>query len=71
VVDAGLIGVPLFEPWFMGGRHPLGELVIVLLAVTVDWLCGCRALDPRGGSWTASPGEMDSVGSRLAVQNAP
>ncbi|HTU23920.1 MAG TPA: hypothetical protein VMF30_00895, partial [Pirellulales bacterium] len=52
VVDAGLIGVPLLSPWFMGGRHPLGELVIVLLAVTVAlaWLAG-RALDRRAAAW--------------------
>jgi O-antigen ligase/tetratricopeptide (TPR) repeat protein len=68
VVDAGLIGVPLLSPWFMGGRHPLGELVIVLLAVTVAlaWLGG-RALDPRGGSWTASPGEWILLGAVLLV----
>ena len=40
VVDAGLIGVPMLGPWFMGGRHPLGELVIVVLAVVAGlaWL---------------------------------
>ncbi|HWC88922.1 MAG TPA: hypothetical protein VG433_04685, partial [Pirellulales bacterium] len=40
IVDAGLIGVPLLTPWFMGGRHPLGELVLVTLAVVVaiSWL---------------------------------
>ncbi len=30
-VDLGLAGVVLFAPWFMGGRHPLGALVYVLL----------------------------------------
>src|ERR1700759_1270848 len=35
VADAGLIGVPLVTPWFMGGRHPLGEFVLVMLAVLV------------------------------------
>ena len=40
VVDAGLVGVPILGPWFMGGRHPLGELVLVVLAVVVAlaWL---------------------------------
>ena len=68
LVDAGLIGVPLLSPWFMGGRHPLGELVIVLLAVTVAlaWL-GRRALDPRGATWTASPGEWLLLGAVLLV----
>ena len=71
VVDAGLIGVPLLSPWFMGGRHPLGELVIVLLAVTVAlaWL-GRRALDPRGATWTRSPARMDPAGGGLAGDRA-
>ncbi|HEX4145198.1 MAG TPA: O-antigen ligase family protein [Pirellulales bacterium] len=68
VVDAGLIGVPLLTPWFMGGRHPLGELVIVLLAVAVAlaWL-GRRALDPRTATWTGSPGEWVVLGAVLLV----
>ncbi len=40
IVDVGLVGVPLLGPWFMGGRHPLGELVLVVLGVVVAlaWL---------------------------------
>src|SRR5690242_7221511 len=53
VVDVGLIGIPMAAPWFMGGRHPLGELVIVLLAVVVSlaWLVA-RMLSSRPTTWT-------------------
>ena len=34
-VDCGLAGVVLLAPWFMGGRHPLGQLVLVLCAVLI------------------------------------
>lgn len=35
VVDWGFAAVLLFAPWFMGGRHPLGELVLVALTVAI------------------------------------
>jgi O-antigen ligase/tetratricopeptide (TPR) repeat protein len=68
VVDAGLVGIPVLAPWFMGGRHPLGELVVVLLSVVVAlaWL-GRRALDPRDATWTRSPAEWVLLGGIVLV----
>jgi tetratricopeptide (TPR) repeat protein len=40
LVDLGLAGVVFFAPWFMGGRHPLGQLVLVSI------ICG------TSGAWT-------------------
>ena len=42
IVDAGLLAILAVAPLFMGGRHPLGELVFVLLValVTSAWLIG-------------------------------
>ena len=39
-VDAGLAAVLLLAPWFMGGRHPLGQLVLVVISaiVTTAWV---------------------------------
>ncbi|MFT4559944.1 MAG: O-antigen ligase/tetratricopeptide (TPR) repeat protein [Porticoccaceae bacterium] len=40
IVDAGLLAILVVAPLFMGGRHPLGELVFVSLVafVTSAWL---------------------------------
>jgi len=35
VVDACLAGVVLFAPYFLGGRHPIGQFVFVVLAVVM------------------------------------
>ena len=42
IVDAGLLAILAVAPLFMGGRHPLGELVFVSLValVTSAWLIG-------------------------------
>ena len=40
IVDAGLLAILAVAPLFMGGRHPLGELVFVSLValMTSTWL---------------------------------
>jgi O-antigen ligase/tetratricopeptide (TPR) repeat protein len=59
VSDWGLAAVILLAPWFMGGRHPLGQFVLVLLAVLVATTWAARQLLLRGGpSWTRSPVEF-------------
>ncbi|MEX0679141.1 MAG: O-antigen ligase family protein [Pirellulales bacterium] len=55
-MDWGLSAVILATPWFMGGRHPLGEFVLVVLAVLVATAWGARQTLMRGEvSWTRSP----------------
>ncbi len=68
IVDAGLVGVPLCGPWFMGGRHPLGELVLVALAVvvTVAWLVD-RALERREVAVERSRAEWVLLGAVILV----
>lgn len=59
VVDWGLAAVILAAPWFMGGRHPLGEFVLTLLAALVAVAWGVRRTLQRGDlSWTRSPAEF-------------
>lgn len=43
LVDACLAGVMLGVPWFMGGRHPLGQLLLIVLAVTATLAWGSLA----------------------------
>src|SRR3972149_1844163 len=40
IVDGGLAGVLFIIPFLLGGRHPLGQLILVLLAVitTLAWM---------------------------------
>lgn len=59
VVDWGLAAVILVAPWFMGGRHPLGELVLVLLAVLVAIAWCARQIVMRGEPhWIRSPASL-------------
>ncbi|MEX2111682.1 MAG: O-antigen ligase family protein [Pirellulales bacterium] len=59
VVDWGLSAVILAAPWFMGGRHPLGQFVLAALAVLVAVAWAARQMLLRGGpSWTRSPAEF-------------
>ena len=59
VVDWGLAAVILAAPWFMGGRHPLGEFVLVVLAVLVAVAWGARQILRRDEvSWIRSPAEF-------------
>jgi O-antigen ligase len=73
-VDAGLVGIPLAGPWFMGGRHPLGELVLVTLcvAVALSWLVE-RALARRTAALTRTRAEWILLASvaLVLVQLAP
>ncbi len=59
LVDLGLSAVILAAPWFMGGRHPLGQFVLAALAVLVAVAWAARQMLRRGGpSWTRSPVEF-------------
>jgi len=64
-VDAGLAGVLFLAPYFMGGRHPMGRLVFVALAVamSVAWLGRLCLLSNR--RWVHSPAEWVLVGAVL------
>ena len=56
-VDAGFAGIILVAPWFMGGRHPLGELVLVALAsIVLAWLAKQTVArrEPPGGGLSAT-----------------
>jgi O-antigen ligase/tetratricopeptide (TPR) repeat protein len=58
VVDGGLIAVLLFAPWFMGGRHPLGELVYLACVVAAALAFLCRqALSGEPVRWIWSGAE--------------
>ena len=68
VVDAGLAGVVFVVPLLMGGRHPLGQLVLVGLALAMGlawaghlWCCG----DPRWRPSRAAP--LLLAGAALAL----
>jgi O-antigen ligase len=58
VVDGGLAGSILIVPWCMGGRHPVGELVLVLaaLAASLAWIARQR-LVTGCLTWTRSPAD--------------
>ncbi|MBC8876654.1 MAG: O-antigen ligase family protein [Planctomycetes bacterium] len=54
LVDTGLLAVLFVAPLFMGGRHPLGRLVLVSIvcATALTWLIGqCKA---KSGRWIPS-----------------
>ena len=57
VVDFALGGVIFLAPLFMGGRHPAGRLVYVVLAVVaaVAWLL--RQCLLKTARWTRSPAD--------------
>jgi O-antigen ligase/tetratricopeptide (TPR) repeat protein len=67
IVDGGLAAVLLFAPWFMGGRHPLGEFVYVLCCVSAAsaWLLR-QALSKQSLGWTWSGAEW-LIGGALAL----
>lgn len=59
VVDVGLAAVLLAAPWFMGGRHPLGQLVLVLISVVVAGAWVTRQTLSRGQTiWKISACEL-------------
>ncbi len=58
-VDVGLAAVLLLAPWFMGGRHPLGQLVLVLISVVVAAAWVTRQALSRGQTvWKISACEL-------------
>src|SRR5947209_6079470 len=73
-VDVGLASIVLVAPWFMGGRHPLGELVFVLLAVAlaVSWTAR-QAVSPRRGghAWSWAHLVIAAGAGLVLLQLAP
>ncbi len=58
IVDAGLALTILVLPWCMGGRHPLGELVLVVLALVSSFAWIARqCLSAEKISWFRSPAD--------------
>lgn len=59
IVDTGLAAVLLFAPWFMGGRHPLGQFVLVVISVIVAtaWVVR-QALSHQQVTWKISGCEL-------------
>ena len=58
-VDVGLAAVLLLAPWFMGGRHPLGQLVLVMISVIVAAAWVTRQALSRGQTvWKISACEL-------------
>ncbi len=59
VVDGSLAGAILIVPWCLGGRHPLGELVLVLFALgaSLAWI-GRQWLSSGAMGWTRSPADV-------------
>ena len=51
VVDGGLAGVIFLVPLLMGGRHPLGQLVLVFLAVATAVAWGIRQWRSKKPKW--------------------
>src|SRR5215208_1130023 len=74
VVDGSLAAVLLLAPWFMGGRHPLGELVYVICTVVaaLAWLVR-QSLSAKPAQWIWSGAEwLVAVGVVIVlVQLAP
>lgn len=58
VVDAGLAGCILVIPWFLGGRHAAGQLVLVALAATVATAWACRQWLRSEASWRPTWGSL-------------
>jgi len=67
VVDVCLAGLVLFAPYFLGGRHPVGQFVFVALAVimAVAW-CWRQWLDGTSG-YHFSGVEFLLIGAVLVV----
>lgn len=68
VVDASLAGTLLLLPWCMGGRHPLGELVLAVLAVAAALAWGVHRLtSSEHSTWRRSPADAIAAGAVLLV----
>ncbi len=67
LVDVGLLAVLFLAPLFMGGRHPLGRLVVVSIvcATAVTWIIGqCTAKSAR---WIPTGATVLLAGGLLVV----
>ena len=73
IVDAALAGVIFLVPLLMGGRHPLGQLTLVVLAATMSvawaarmWRLGDARWRPTGAALLLAAG-----GALVLLQAAP
>lgn len=57
VVDGALLGVLFLAPYFMGGRHPLGQLVFVILTVVMAIAWSARQCLLPSRRWVSSVAE--------------
>ncbi len=57
IIDGGLAGCIFVVPLLLGGRHPLGQLVLVALAVTIALAWVTRQLLRDKGAWRHSAAE--------------
>ncbi len=74
IIAASLAGVLLVAPWFMGGRHPLGQLVLVLLAVsgTLAWGASAwRRSEPLNWKLTPAHGLLLAAVALVGLQLLP
>jgi O-antigen ligase/tetratricopeptide (TPR) repeat protein len=68
IVDTGLAAVLVFAPWFMGGRHPLGQLVLVSISVVVATAWAVRqTLSQSQVTWKISGSELLLLGAIALV----
>ena len=68
IVDVGLAAVLLLAPWFMGGRHPLGQLVLVTISIVVAtaWVAR-QALSRSQTIWKISGCELLLIAAIVLV----
>ena len=74
IITASLAGVVLVAPWFMGGRHPLGQLVLVLLAVSGALAWGAtvwRRSEPLSWKLTPAHGLLLAAVALVGLQLLP
>jgi O-antigen ligase/tetratricopeptide (TPR) repeat protein len=67
VVDAGLAGVIFGAPWLMGGRHPLGQLVLVALVCLVAMAWTARQCLAAKSVWRWSGVEFLLLAALLLI----
>lgn len=67
IVDIGLIGILFLAPLFMGGRHPLGQLVFVFIVAVMSVAWFSRQCLLRQAIWRSSAGQWIFLGALCLV----
>ena len=57
LVDAGIIAILFFAPLFMGGRHPVGRLILVSIVATMSIAWFLRQCVLKQAYWRATAGQ--------------